>query len=142
VILEAKLRQRQEVRPVNAPAINPSNMPAAVAAWVNSFGPLPPFAVNVSETRKVLGGKARSAVYDEIGLGNLDAVKDGGKTLITVESIIRYCSRMQPAQIKPPKPKTPWPKPAAKQGSSRSRQIAQAAIASRPKRNATAGKAA
>jgi hypothetical protein len=129
---------------VNAPTTNPNNMPAAVAAWIASFGKLMPFAVSVSETRKVLGGKARSGVYDEIGLGNLDAVKDGDRTLITTESIIRYCSRMQPAQIKPPKPKTPWPKPAAKQEASRKsrHQTAQAAIASRPKRDATAGKAA
>jgi hypothetical protein len=69
----------------------------AVTAWLKSFGPLPPFAVPISDTQQILGGKARSQIYDAIGRGALDAVKDGAKTLIIVASIVRYCARMQPA---------------------------------------------
>lgn len=109
---------------MNNTAINPviSEISPAIASWVASFGSAPPFAVNIPTARKVLGGKARSAIYDEIGLGNLDAVKDGAKTLITVESIIRYCSRMRPAKIGPPKPKKQHPKKIAQ--ASRSRKAA------------------
>ena len=89
---------------MNTPAID-LNIPAAVAAWIASFGKLLPFAVNISEARTVLGGKSRSGVYEEIGRGNLEALKDGDRTLITTDSIIRYCSRMPAAKVQPPKPK-------------------------------------
>jgi hypothetical protein len=65
---------------------------------LRSFGPLP-FAAPIADAQRILGRKARSQVYEAIGRGELDAVKDGGKTLIIV-SIIRYCSRIQPAKIK------------------------------------------
>jgi hypothetical protein len=62
---------------------------------------LRPHAVSIPVARRLLGDKARSEVYEEIGLGNLDAVKDGTKTLITLESIERYMSKLPPAKIKP-----------------------------------------
>jgi hypothetical protein len=69
------------------------------------FG-LRPHAVAMPLARKLLADKSRSEVYEEIGLGNLDAVKDGAKTLITLESIERYMSKLPPAKIKPIKPRT------------------------------------
>jgi hypothetical protein len=81
-----------------------------VAGWMKSFGPLTPFAVPIDVTRELLGGKARSQIYEAIGRGELDAIKDGKRTLIVVASIARYCARMQPAKIKVPSPrKKAWP---------------------------------
>jgi hypothetical protein len=81
-----------------------------VTGWLKSFGPLTPFAVPIDVTREILGGKARSQIYDAIGRGELDAIKDGKRTLIVVASIARYCARMQPAKIKVPSPrKKAWP---------------------------------
>ena len=81
-----------------------------VATWLKSFGVLAPFAVPIDVAQTLLGRKSRSQIYEAIGKGELDAVKDGGKTLVVVSSIVRYCERMKPAQIKPPAPrKKPWP---------------------------------
>ena len=74
----------------------------AVTTWLKTFGSLQPFAVTITDTQLILGGKARSEIYKAIGRGDLDALKDGSKTLIVVSSIVRYCGRMRPAQIKPP----------------------------------------
>jgi hypothetical protein len=84
----------------------------AIAEWLKSFGPLTPFAVAIPRTQQLLGDKSRSEVYAAAGRGELDAVKDGAKTLITVASIIRYCASMQPAKIAPPQPKRKWTKEA------------------------------
>jgi hypothetical protein len=73
----------------------------AVTAWLKTFGSVQPFAVTIADTQLILGGKARSEIYKAIGRGDLDALKDGSKTLIVVASIVRYCGRMRPAQIKP-----------------------------------------
>ena len=49
-------------------------------------------------------------MYDAIGRGLLVAVKDGGKTLIVVSSIVAYCRQMKPAAIKAPAPREKsWP---------------------------------
>ncbi len=86
-----------------------------VAGWMESFGPLTPFAVPIDVTRELLGRKARSQIYEAIGRGELDAIKDGKRTLIVVASIVRYCARMKPAKIKVPPPKTKaWPPRSAK----------------------------
>jgi hypothetical protein len=82
----------------------------AVEAWLQSFGPLPPFAVPIPEARKALGNKSRSELYAAVGRGELDAIKDGTKTLIITASIVSYCSRMQPANIKAAPPRKRWPK--------------------------------
>ncbi len=60
---------------------------------------LKPRAVPIRDARKLLGNKARSEVYREVGRGNLDAVKDGNKTLITLASIERYMASLPPAKI-------------------------------------------
>jgi hypothetical protein len=64
--------------------------------------PLKVFAIPLKESRKYLGNKAISQIYEAIGLGKLDAVKDGKKLLITVESIERYNAALPRATIKPP----------------------------------------
>jgi hypothetical protein len=88
---------------------NPPGEEDAIAAWLRSFGPLP-FAVPIADAQKILGRKARSQIYEAIGRGELEAVKDGNKTLVIVSSIISYCSRMKSAKIKPPTPrKKTWP---------------------------------
>jgi hypothetical protein len=96
----------------------------AVAAWLASFGEMAPFAVEVSTARKLLGNKSRSELYAAIGRGELDAIKDNSKTLIVTASIVRYCSRMQPAQIKSAPPRKVWPKT----GAGRRKQLPQASL--------------
>ena len=63
---------------------------------------LKPRAVSVRVAQKLLGDKARSEVYKQVGLGNLEAFKDGNKTLISVASIERYVTALPPAKIKSP----------------------------------------
>jgi len=66
---------------------------------------LKPIAVSIPVARKLLGDKARGPLYDAIGEGRLEALKDGGKTLITMASIERYMTTLPPAKIKPPAPR-------------------------------------
>jgi hypothetical protein len=83
-----------------------TNGNSAVTAWLESLGPLRPFAVPIPTAQVLLGNKAKSEVYKAGGNGLLDFVKDGSKTLITVDSIVRYCARkMKPARINPVPPK-------------------------------------
>lgn len=54
--------------------------------------PLKPFAVSVSEAARLQGlgrkpGGGRNSVYEQIGRGELVAVKDGHRTLVTYASI-------------------------------------------------------
>ena len=49
-----------------------------------------PIAVSIPRASELLGDKCHSEIYEAIGEGKLDALKDGRKTLITVESIRRY----------------------------------------------------
>jgi len=77
----------------------------AISDWLKSFGPLAPFAVPIADAQQILGRKCRSQIYEACGRGELVAVKDRNKTLITVESIKAYVARLRPAQIKPPRPR-------------------------------------
>jgi hypothetical protein len=65
---------------------------------------LEPVAVSIREAQRLLGDKARSQLYKDIARGELEAVKDGAKTLITLESIKRRQASLPPAKIKPPRP--------------------------------------
>jgi Helix-turn-helix domain len=47
-------------------------------------------------------GMGRSKMYEALGRGELTAVKDGAKTLITVESIREYQARRPVAKFTPP----------------------------------------
>jgi hypothetical protein len=62
---------------------------------------LRPFAVPLPEASRLLGNKAQSEIYREIARGRLAAVKDGYKTLVTIESIDRYAAAWPPAKIGP-----------------------------------------
>jgi hypothetical protein len=46
----------------------------------------------------------RTKIYDLLGLGQLEAVKNGARTEITVESIRRYQANLPRATFKPPHP--------------------------------------
>jgi hypothetical protein len=61
---------------------------------------LKPVAVPIKTARLLLGGKARSEVYAAIGRGQLVALKDAKKTLVTVASIEAYMASLPPAKIK------------------------------------------
>ena len=47
-----------------------------------------------------ISGMSRSAIYKELALGNLRAVKAGRKTLILVESLEEYLSKLPAAQFR------------------------------------------
>jgi hypothetical protein len=53
---------------------------------------------------QVILNMGHTKLYEELGKGNLDAVKDGSRTLITTESILRYQGNRPPATFKPPQP--------------------------------------
>lgn len=66
---------------------------------------LEPYAVSIPETQRLLGDKSHSGVYELLGSGKLVAVKDGAKTLITLNSIREYSAGLPRAKIKPPAPR-------------------------------------
>jgi hypothetical protein len=59
-----------------------------------------PITVAIPEAMR-LTGMSRSGIYEAIGSGNLDGVKDGSRTLITMASIRRRQAALPPAKIKP-----------------------------------------
>jgi Holliday junction resolvase-like predicted endonuclease len=61
-----------------------------------------PYAVQISEARTLLGGKCRSGIYEAAKRGELDFVRDHGRTLVTIESIERYQRSWPRAEIKAP----------------------------------------
>jgi hypothetical protein len=76
------------------------------------FTTIKPFAVSVPTAKMLLGEKSVAALYNDLGRGEDDplrlvAVKDGTKTLITLESIERRQQSLPIARIKPPKPRAP-----------------------------------
>jgi hypothetical protein len=69
--------------------------------------PLRPFAVPIPTAQMLLGEKSVAALYNDLGRPEgdplrLDAVKDGTKTLITLESIERRQRSLPKAKIAPP----------------------------------------
>lgn len=60
---------------------------------------LQPEVVSIPTAMRLLGEKSRSEVYDAIGRGDLDARKDGHKTLITTRSIRRYVQNLPVAVL-------------------------------------------
>ena len=60
---------------------------------------LQPFAVKIAVAQTLLADKARSEIYEAVGRGLLTAIKDGARTLITVESIQRYMASLPPAKF-------------------------------------------
>jgi hypothetical protein len=53
------------------------------------FPALEPYAVTFDEARRLLGNKGRNQLYEAIRRREVDAIQDGSKMLITVESIRR-----------------------------------------------------
>jgi hypothetical protein len=72
---------------------------------IATLGPLEPVAVSIPIAQHLLGDKSHSALYELLGRGELDAIKDGTKTLITLESIRARMARLPRAKIKPPAPR-------------------------------------
>jgi hypothetical protein len=65
---------------------------------------LKPFVVSVPEAARLQGrgrkpGGGRNAIYDQIANGELEAVKDGARTMVIVESIERRQANLP--RIKP-----------------------------------------
>jgi hypothetical protein len=60
-------------------------------------------AVPKKKAQAILG-MGHTKLYEELGKGNLAAVKDGGRTLVTVESILRYQANRPAAVFKQPPP--------------------------------------
>jgi ribosomal protein L29 len=62
---------------------------------------LKPFAVPLrGKGRELLGNKAVSEIYEEVAAGNLELVKDGKRSLLTLRSIEAYQASWKPARIK------------------------------------------
>jgi hypothetical protein len=61
---------------------------------------LEPFAVPTKEARRLLGNKSNASLYTAIARGELEAIKDGKKTLITTRSIRRRQENLPRAQIR------------------------------------------
>jgi hypothetical protein len=59
-----------------------------------------PFAVPLKEARRLLGDMSHAKIYEIIGRGEVEAVKDGAKTLITMRSIHQRQQSLPPAKIK------------------------------------------
>jgi len=76
----------------------------ALTAWLSTFT-IEPFALSVSVTQHVLGDKALSTLYEAGARGDLEFVKDGAKTLITLASIKRYIAAMPRAVLTPTPPR-------------------------------------
>jgi hypothetical protein len=77
---------------------------------------LKPFAVSIPTAQMLLGEKSVAALYNDLGRREGDrlrlvAVKDGTKTLITLESIERRQQSLPFARIKPQKPRAPREQP-------------------------------
>jgi hypothetical protein len=83
----------------------------AVAKWIaEAFGGVVPFGLSIPVARKILGDKSRSSLYEAAGRGDLEFVKDGDKTLVLTNSVIRYLGRMRSTKIKATPPRK-WGEP-------------------------------
>jgi hypothetical protein len=74
-----------------------------------------PITVTIQEAQRITG-ESRAQVYNHIGRGDYQAVKDGRKTLIIYASVKQHLTRLPPARIKPPKPPKPHPAREARRG--------------------------
>jgi septal ring factor EnvC (AmiA/AmiB activator) len=81
-------------------AVSQDQQTDALTAWLATFT-VEPFALSVAVTQQVLGDKALSTLYEAGARGDLEFIKDGAKTLITLASIKRYIAAMRPAVLTP-----------------------------------------
>jgi hypothetical protein len=76
---------------------------------------LKPFAVSMPVAQALMGGKARSEVYLCIKRGEVDAIKDGEKTLIVLSTIERRQTGLPRAVMSPRIQRTPQVKTGKRQ---------------------------
>ena len=69
----------------------------------DALGALKPRAVPIKTARVLLGNKARSEIYEAAKRGELDLVKDGFRTLVTLQSIESYQAKWPRAVLGEPK---------------------------------------
>ncbi len=55
------------------------------------------------DTWIALSGMGRRTTYDELGRGNLKAIKAGTRTLINIQAGMAWLESLPPAQIRAPK---------------------------------------
>jgi hypothetical protein len=85
------------------PYLNLWVLPMADTAGILSDPLLSPLVHHVRpEIAQAILGMKRSKMYEALGRGELTAVKDGPRTLITVESIREYQARRPVAKFTPP----------------------------------------
>jgi hypothetical protein len=68
-----------------------TDLKTAVQKWVDSIGDPKPFAVTIPTAKKILG-KSRSGLYLAADAGRLVFIKDGSRTLCTLDSIVNYAA--------------------------------------------------
>ena len=66
---------------------------------------LEPTAIPMPRARELLGDKSYSEIYEAIDEGKLVALKDGRKTLITVDSIRSYMAALPRGPVRPLAPR-------------------------------------
>jgi hypothetical protein len=67
---------------------------------------LKPFAVSVTEAARITAS-GESTIWEKLAKGELDAVKDGGRTKVTMASIERHVASWPKAKFQPLKPRRP-----------------------------------
>lgn len=67
--------------------------------------PIKPYAVPIRTAQVLLGDKSRREIYVEVGRGNLVALKDGRKTLLTMASTESYVASLPVAKFKSEPPR-------------------------------------
>jgi hypothetical protein len=67
--------------------------------------PPEPFALSVKDARPLLGNRSFSSIYEMLNRGELEAVKDGKRTLITLSSIRARQEALPKATFGPPTPR-------------------------------------
>jgi excisionase family DNA binding protein len=65
---------------------------------------LKPFAVSVTEAARITAS-GESTIWEKLAKGELDAVKDGGRTKVTMASIERHVASWPKAKFQPLKPR-------------------------------------
>jgi hypothetical protein len=70
----------------------------------NSPAGLRPFAVSVSKAAKLLDS-GESTVWAKLARGDLEAIKDGARTKVTLASIERHVSTWPRAKFLKPRPR-------------------------------------
>ena len=65
-----------------------------------------PILVSIPQGCQMIG-RGVQAMYDLIGSGDVVAVKSGGRTLLTVQSLREYAEKLPKAVVAPPRKRAP-----------------------------------